>query len=162
MPLAEAREISDAIRSRVGILPGVLVDLVGTSGDRAKKRGCLNWENINRLGRSLREVRDTRGVPIVDRVGFVRESWLGWGLGGGENTDPRPPEIVVLTAHDVRASTPRKAQQQLSTGELVNCVRLAAHVTTLHKVPEPNNPLGEHKTRILAKGHRPESLKDGG
>lgn len=59
----------------------------------------------------------------------------------------------MLPAHNARATTLRKAQQQ---GKLVNRVRRAAHAaldqpSKAANPSEPGNPLGGQRTRALAK-----------
>lgn len=65
MPLTEAKRTSVSIGSKVGILPKVLV--------RDRVRSGLPESSINsQLGRSLRKIRDTWGVPKEEMasVGF--------------------------------------------------------------------------------------------
>lgn len=73
------------------------------------KTGLPESESTNGLGRSLRTIRDTWGIPREDMAGIVRESWLEWGLGTEEDTVPRPPEVDMLAAHDATTTTPRKS-----------------------------------------------------
>lgn len=46
-------------------------------------------------------------------AGIISESWLKWGLGTEKEPEPRPPELDMLAANDVTATTTRKDQERL-------------------------------------------------
>lgn len=67
--------MSASIRSRVGIFREILADLTGPFGIRGET-GLPGAGIINRLGKSLREIRDTRRVPREDMADIVSGPWL--------------------------------------------------------------------------------------
>ena len=71
MPSTVARRMSPSIGSRVGTLSGVLADLKSPLGDRVRA-GLPETNIIVQLGGSLREIRDTWGVPKEAMAGIVR------------------------------------------------------------------------------------------
>ena len=89
-------------------------------------------------------------------AGFVRESWLEWGLGAAGDAAPRPPEVEILATHDAVTKNSRKAQEKF--GKLVNQGRHVAHTASLDELPDSTptgngRPAGGRESKMLAKAH---------
>lgn len=90
------------------MLPEDLPDSADPLGERVKP-GLPESGIVNRLGRNLREIRDTREVPR-EVAGIGSRSWLECDLGIEEDASLSPPGIDILTAHGAITTTPHKTQ----------------------------------------------------
>ena len=75
-----------SIRSRVGVLPGVLADLTGPLGDRVR-RGLPESSIIAQLGGGLWEIQDIRGVAKE----AMALGWMGDALRWIRSQGPQRP-----------------------------------------------------------------------
>ena len=158
----ETRGESTPIGNKVGVVPEILTGLTGLLGERVKTGlpKSVNRGIVNRLERSLREIRDEWGVPREGPTGIVHESRLGWGLGMEEDARPK----ASGSGHARRAR--RKDHKPLQAPTLTRkaglpcpChrVRRAKHPAAPDQLPEttrpfgPDNPLGAQETIALAK-----------
>ena len=100
--------MSASVGSVVATVPGILADLLGIKGEKAR-RGLPYSDLVRNIWRSVGDLRDVYVVSEKAMVNIVPESWRDRAFRPGEQDTPGQSMAEVLPAHDAETTSSSKA-----------------------------------------------------